>query len=77
MNNFPPYPSYQALGVKWRRKAGVLGVTIDGNPTVVEYEPDTEQVPLQEVGGICEYWRKSGRIFWHWKRRQIECWLIY
>ncbi len=36
---------------------GLFGVTIDGRFTVVEYEPntalrDTEQIPLQEEGGI-------------------------
>jgi type I restriction enzyme M protein len=36
---------------------GLLAATIDGNPAVVEYEPDpdlrdTEQVPLLEEGGI-------------------------
>ena len=36
---------------------GLFPATIDGKPTVVEYEPDpdlkdTEQIPLQEEGGI-------------------------
>ena len=36
---------------------GLFEITIDGKPAVVEYEPDTdlrdtEQIPLQEEGGI-------------------------
>ena len=49
MNNFPPYPSYQAPGVKWRRKAGVLGVTVDGKPDVMALEKESEG--LEEIIG--------------------------
>ena len=43
---------------------GLFAATIDGRPTVVEYEPDselrdTEQVPLQEVGGIDAFLRRE------------------
>jgi type I restriction enzyme M protein len=43
---------------------GLCAVTIDGNPAVVEYEPDsdlrdTEQVPLLEDGGIEVFLRRE------------------
>jgi len=43
---------------------GLFAVTIDGRPTVVEYEPDadlrdTEQVPLLEEGGIEAFLRRE------------------
>ena len=43
---------------------GSFGVEIDGKPTVVEYEPDsdlrdTEQIPLQEQGGIEAFLRRD------------------
>ena len=43
---------------------GLFEATIDGKPTVVEYEPDTdlrdtEQVPLQELGGIEAFIRRE------------------
>ena len=31
---------------------GLFETTLDGKPAVVEYEPDTEQIPLQEPGGL-------------------------
>ena len=43
---------------------GLFKVEIDGKPTVVEYEPDsdlrdTEQIPLQEEGGIEAFLRRE------------------
>ena len=43
---------------------GLFEITIDGKPTVVGYEPDTdlrdtEQIPLQEVGGIEAFLRRE------------------
>ena len=43
---------------------GLFAATIDGQPTVVEYEPDpdlrdTEQVPLLEEGGIEAFLRRE------------------
>ena len=43
---------------------GLFAVTIDGRPAVVEYEPDTdlrdtEQIPLQEEGGIEGFLRRE------------------
>ena len=43
---------------------GFFETTIDGKPAVVEYEPDTdlrdtEQVPLQEEGGIDTFLRRE------------------
>ena len=43
---------------------GLYAVTIDGKPTVVEYEPDTnlrdtEQIPLLEEGGIESFIRRE------------------
>ena len=43
---------------------GLLAATINGKPAVVEYEPDTdlrdtEQIPLQEVGGIEAFLRRE------------------
>ena len=43
---------------------GLFEVTIDGKPCVVEYEPDTElrdteQIPLQEPGGIVAFLRRE------------------
>ena len=43
---------------------GRVATTINGRPTVVEYEPDpdlrdTEQIPLQEVGGIDAFLRRE------------------
>ena len=43
---------------------GRFGATINGRPTVVEYEPDTdlrdtEQIPLQEAGGIDAFLRRE------------------
>ena len=43
---------------------GVFETTIDGKPSVVEYEPDsdlrdTEQIPLQEEGGIEAFLRRE------------------
>lgn len=43
---------------------GLFETTIDGNPAVVEYEPDTdlrdtEQIPLQEKGGIEAFLRRE------------------
>ena len=43
---------------------GLFTTTINGNPDVVEYEPDTdlrdtEQIPLQEVGGIDAFIRRE------------------
>jgi len=39
---------------------GQFGITVDGKPAVVEYEPDPElsdfeQVPLTEVGGVAAF----------------------
>ena len=44
---------------------GRFAATIDGRPAVVEYEPDTdlrdtEQIPLQEAGGIEAFLRPRG-----------------
>ena len=43
---------------------GLFAVTVDGRAVVVEYEPDTdlrdtEQIPLQEEGGIEEFLRRE------------------
>jgi type I restriction enzyme M protein len=43
---------------------GLFEATIEGNPAVVEYEPDTdlrvtEQIPLQEEGGIDPFLRRE------------------
>jgi type I restriction enzyme M protein len=43
-----------------QRLAGLFPVTIDGQPWLVEYEPDpdlrdTEQIPLQEPGGVAGF----------------------
>ena len=43
---------------------GLFAATINGRPAVVEYEPDTdlrdtEQIPLQEVGGIEAFLRRE------------------
>ena len=43
---------------------GLFAATVNGRPTVVEYEPDTdlrdtEQVPLQEEGGIEAFLRRE------------------
>ncbi len=43
---------------------GLFAATINGRPTVVEYEPDTdlrdtEQIPLQEAGGIEAFLRRE------------------
>ena len=43
---------------------GRFAATIDGRPAVVEYEPDTdlrdtEQIPLQEAGGIEAFLRRE------------------
>ena len=43
---------------------GLFETTVDGRPAVVEYEPDTdlrdtEQIPLQEVGGIETFLRRE------------------
>jgi len=43
---------------------GLFNVTVNGKPTIVEYEPDpdlrdTEQVPLQEGGGIESFIRRE------------------
>ncbi len=43
---------------------GLFATSINGRPTVVEYEPDTdlrdtEQIPLQEVGGIEAFLRRE------------------
>ena len=43
---------------------GLFETTIDGRPAVVEYEPDsdlrdTEQIPLQEEGGIDAFMRRE------------------
>lgn len=43
---------------------GLFETTLNGVPTVVEYEPDsdlrdTEQIPLQEVGGIDAFLRRA------------------
>ena len=43
---------------------GVFAATVDGRPAVVEYEPDTdrrdtEQIPLQEEGGIDAFLRRE------------------
>ena len=43
---------------------GLFAATVDGRPAVVEYEPDTdlrdtEQIPLQEQGGIAAFLRRE------------------
>ena len=43
---------------------GLFAATVDGRPAVVEYEPDTdlrdtEQIPLQEEGGIAAFLRRE------------------
>ena len=43
---------------------GLFAATLDGKPAVVEYEPDsdlrdTEQIPLQEEGGIEAFLRRE------------------
>ena len=47
---------------------GLFETTIDGSPAVVEYEPDTElrdteQIPLQEEGGIEAFLRREVRPY--------------
>ena len=51
-------------GVKADPLAGLFETTIGGRPAVVEYEPDpelrdTEQIPLQEEGGIEEFIKRE------------------
>ena len=51
-------------GVKADPLRGLFDATIDGKPTIVEYEPDsdlrdTEQVPLLEAGGVEAFIRRE------------------
>jgi type I restriction enzyme M protein len=51
-------------GVEANPLRGLFAVEIDGKPAVVEYEPDTdlrdtEQIPLQEEGGIEAFLRRE------------------
>ena len=51
-------------GVKADPLRGLFATTIDGKPSVVEYEPDpdlrdTEQIPLLEEGGIEAFLRRE------------------
>ena len=52
------------MGRRPTRCAGCSRSTINGRPAVVEYEPDTdlrdtEQIPLQEEGGIEAFLRRE------------------
>ena len=56
-NASPIIKKIHKRGTEAKPMRGLFGTTIDGKPAVVEYEPDTdlrdtEQIPLQEEGGI-------------------------
>ncbi len=44
---------------------GLFETTVDGKPAVVEYEPDSEQIPLTEDGGIEAFFSREVMHYAH------------
>jgi len=60
----PVIKKIHSKGIEADPLRGLFAATIDGKPAVVEYEPDsdlrdTEQIPLQEEGGIEAFLRRK------------------